>query len=567
MTGAIIAGACSVNVGSKRREQVNCVAYDLWNYSRIPVTKLCVPIMVQSLAQAHAAAARAAEQGADLVEFRIDQFTDDLAALPRLVEGSSLPCIVTCRPIWEGGLYDGDEQTRISVLEHAGLGARQPAYFDVELAAFQTSANVRQKIGLVVDQPNQQRAVSTGLILSSHNFETRPADLDSKLLAMASEPACRVIKLAWRARSLRDNVEAFEILRARHKPTIALCMGEEGLASRVLAKKFGALLTFAALDAGSGTAPGQPTVSQLKSLYRWDSINAGTKVYGVIGMPVGHSMSPAIHNAGFAAVGHNGVYLPMPIPPEYEHFKATVTTWLDFKPLDFRGASVTIPHKENLLRFVAERGGLIEPLAQRIGAANTLTVGDDGSLRASNSDYAGALDAVCDSLGIARDALSGRRVAVIGAGGAARAIVAGFAGHGATVVVYNRTMEKAQALADTFKDLPGKVVAAKLEKLCDSCCEVFINCTPIGMHPNVDDTPIPSASATKSWGEKTVVFDTIYNPLETRLLREAKAAGCTTIPGTEMFVRQAAAQFEGWTSQSAPTDLFRKVLLEKLTKR
>ena len=531
------------------------------------MTKLCVPIMVQTLPQAHAFAVRAAEQGADLVEFRIDQFTEDLAALPRLVEGSPLPCIVTCRPNWEGGQYDGDEQTRISVLEHAGLGTHQPAYFDVELAAFQTSANLRQKVGLIVDQPNQQRPVTTGLILSSHNFKTRPTDLNNKVLAMASEPACRVIKLAWKARSLRDNVEAFEILLARHKPTIALCMGEEGLASRVLAKKFGALLTFAALDAGSGTAPGQPTVAQLKSLYRWDAINSATKVYGVIGMPVGHSMSPAIHNAGFDAIKHNGVYLPMPIPPEYEHFKATLTTWLDFKPLDFRGASVTIPHKENLLRFVAEKGGVIEPLAQRIGAANTLTVNDDGSLRASNSDYAGALDAVCDSLGIKREALAGRRVAVIGAGGAARAIVAGFAGHGATVVVYNRTMEKAQALAEAFADLPGKVVAARLEKLCDSCCEVFINCTPIGMHPNVDDTPIPSAASTKGWGKETVVFDTIYNPMETRLLREAKAAGCTTIPGTEMFVRQAAAQFEGWTGTAAPTAVFRKVLLERLAKK
>jgi len=280
------------------------------------------------------------------------------------------------------------------------------------------------------------------------------------------------------------------------------------------------------------------------------------------------------------------VYLPMPIPPEYEHFKATVGSWLDFAPLHFRGASVTIPHKENLLRFVAERGGTIEPLAQRIGAANTLTVRDDGSLHASNTDYAAALDAVCDGLGITRRELRGRRVAVIGAGGAARAIVAGFAGHGATVVVYNRTLDKAQALAEHFNEMEGagvgdggdggsqrggKVVAARLEKLCDSCCEVFINCTPIGMHPNTDATPIPSAGETKAWAgvdgdaaKKPVVFDTIYNPIETRLLREAKAAGCRTIPGTEMFVRQAAAQFQLWTGQAAPLDVFTLVLHERL---
>lgn len=547
------------------------------------MTRLTVSIMVHSLEQALGDAARAAEAGADLVEFRVDQFTEDAAKVIELVSRSALPCIVTCRPTWEGGQYDGDDQTRIGFIEHVGLGetpnvkprgGRGPAYIDVELAAYQRSANLRQKVGLVVDHPGQVRPTDTGLILSSHDFTTRPVDLYQRVEAMVAAPACRIVKVAWRARSLRDNLEAFEILRQRHKPTIALCMGEEGLPSRVLAKKFGAFLTFAALDANTATAPGQPTVDQIKRLYRWDHIGPATRVYGVIGHPVGHSMSPAIHNAGFDAAGHDGVYLPMPIPPEYEHFKATVGSWIDMKELDFRGASVTIPHKENLLRFVAERGGVIEPLSRRIGAANTLHVRDDGSLYACNTDYAAALDAVCDAMGITRGQLRGRRVAVIGAGGAARAIVAGFAGHGATVVIYNRTQDKAQALAEQFNEMPledgsrgGKVVAARPEKLCDSCCEVFINCTPIGMHPNTGDTPIPTAADTKGWSSETVVFDTIYNPVETRLLREAKAAGCKTVPGTEMFVRQAADQFKLWTGLDAPLDVFRRVLSDKLSKR
>lgn len=549
------------------------------------MTKLAVSILVTSRTQAHAAAARAAELGADLVEYRIDQFTDAIAhadaptELAKLVGESPLPSIVTCRPTWEGGHYDGDEQLRVSLLEHAGLplpdsAGRTPAYIDVELAAYQTSANLRQKIGLVVDHPGQVRPTITGLILSSHDFQTRPADLYQRIEAMAAAPACRVIKLAWRARSLRDNLEAFEILLRRHKPTIALCMGEEGLPSRVLAKKFNALLTFAALDKASATAPGQPTVEEIKGLYRWDKIAPDTLVYGVIGHPVGHSMSPTIHNAGFDAVGHNGVYLPLPIPPEWEHFKATVASWLALPELQFRGASVTIPHKENLLRFVGERGGTVEPLARRIGAANTLTVAEDGTLSASNTDYAAALDAVCDALRIARRELAGRRVAVIGAGGAARAIVAGFAGYGATVVLYNRTLDKAKTLADQFNQstpapdaavsVGGKVVAAPPEKLCDSCCEVFINCTPIGMHPHTDATPIPAPPQGRGWGPGTVVFDTIYNPLETRLLREARAAGCTTISGSEMFVRQAAAQFRLWTGKPAPTQVFEKILRARL---
>lgn len=552
------------------------------------MTRLTVPIMVDDPEQALAQAARAAEQGADLVELRLDRFTDDPQAVTDLVDRSPLPCIVTCRPTWEGGEYDGDEQTRIAVFEHACLAAHPPAYLDVELRAYQASANLRQKVGLVVDhggdtavRGHDKRPTTTGLILSYHDFDTRPADLDRAVADMAAAPACRVIKVAWRARSLRDNLEAFELIERRLKPTIALCMGEAGLPSRVLARKSGALLTFAALDADTGTAPGQPTVAQLKRLYRWDQLGPQTKVYGVIGHPVGHSLSPHIHNAAFDATGADGVYLLMPIPPEYEHFKATVLTWLDHAPLHFRGASVTIPHKENLMRFVAEQGGTIEPLAARIGAANTLTVRDDGSgggsLYASNTDYAAALDSVCDGLGVARDGLAGKRVAVIGAGGAARAIVAGFAAYGCTVVVYNRTQAKAKALADEFgygSDTPaeagepsgGKVVAAPLDKLCDTCAHVIINCTPIGMHPHVDASPLDFAAIDLGrLDAPPVVFDTIYNPIETKLLRDAKAAGCVTIPGTEMFVRQGAAQFTGWTGADAPLDVFRDVLAAHLT--
>ncbi len=526
------------------------------------MTHLTVSIMVLDLDAALDAARRAKAVGADLVEYRIDRFTDDRDAVVELLRRSPLPCILTCRPTWEGGDYDGDDADRISLLEYAGTSAHPPAYLDIELAAYQRSANLRQKVGLVVDHPGQVRPIDTGLILSSHDFSGRPADLLRRAADMADAPACRVIKLAWAARSLRDNIEAFEIIRQQVKPTIALCMGEHGLPSRVLAKKFGALLTFAALETGAETAPGQPSIKQLKTLYRWDRLDADTRVYGVIGHPVGHSLSPPIHNAGFDAVGYNGVYLPMSIPPEYEHFKATVAEWLACAPLHFHGASVTIPHKQNLLRFVEEQGGEIEPLASTIGAANTLAVRDDGSLYASNTDYAAALDAVCEGLNIAREELAGKRVAVIGAGGAARAIVAGFAHYGATVVIYNRTRDKADELVAAFNGKTGKVVAASPDKLCGACCGVFINCTPLGMHPHVGATPMPDPP---DWGPGTVVFDTIYNPLETRLLREAKAAGCHTISGAEMFVRQAATQFESWTQQAAPLDVFRGVIRQHLS--
>lgn len=533
------------------------------------MTHLAVSIFVENVAQAHAAAALAAEHGADLVEYRIDNFTEDHDENITLVQESPLPCIVTCRPTWEGGDYDGDEMERISLVEHIGMGTRsdgtvskrRPAYLDIELKAFDSSANLKQKVELVVDHPQQHRPVDTGLILSTHDFKQRPADLFQKLEKMLMADSCRVVKAAWMARSLRDNIEAFELQSSKHKPTIALCMGEFGLPSRVLAKKFGALLTFVGQNDEEVTAPGQVGIRTIKELYRWDQLNASTKVYGVIGWPVAHSMSPAIHNAGFDQVDHNGVYLPLPIPPEYEHFKATVSTWLDFKPLHFSGASVTIPHKENLIRYVEEMDGEVEPLAKTIGAANTLTVREDGSLYASNTDYAAAIDALCDAMGIEREALKGVKVGVIGAGGAARAIVAALAHYGAETTIYNRTLERAENLAKEFSNSTSQIKSAELEALKSAEAKILINCTPIGMHPNIDDIPLPDSSILTS---DMVVFDTIYNPIQTQLLKDAQGAGAQTISGVEMFTRQAMGQFELWTEQSAPRETFEKVVLNKL---
>ncbi|MEM6393609.1 MAG: shikimate dehydrogenase [Planctomycetota bacterium] len=502
------------------------------------MTKLAVPIWVHDAEGAIEGCEAAKLAGADLVELRIDSATGDVEALVRLVEACPLPCVVTCRPVWEGGAYDGDEAERLAVLERLCGASPGPAYVDVEWKAWGRSAGLREGLG------------ETGYIASTHDFETRPSDLTRRVAAMAEDDGCRVIKAAWAARSVRDNLEALEIIRGQAKPTIALCMGEAGLMSRVLAKKAGALLTFARLDDGSGTAPGQPTMAELKGLYRWDALKESTRVYGVIGWPVGHSKSPQLHNAGFDAKGYDGVYLPLPVAPSYEAFKATVAEFVDTPWLHFRGASVTIPHKENLLRFVKERGGEIEALTRKIGAANTLTVRDDGSLYASNTDYAAALDAVADTLSTDRAGLSGLRVLVLGAGGAARAIVAGFADCGCSVTVVNRTAEKAQALAAAFG-----AEAGAMEEAGEMESDVVVNCTPLGMYPEVEGCPLPEGASVLRPG--VVVFDTIYNPVETVLLKRAKAAGCATVSGLEMFVRQGAAQFELWTGEDAPLEVLR----------
>jgi 3-dehydroquinate dehydratase/shikimate dehydrogenase len=329
----------------------------------------------------------------------------------------------------------------------------------------------------------------------------------------------------------------------------------------VLAKKFGAFLTFASLTQGEETAPGQVTIHDMKRLYRWDALGPNTKVYGVVAHPVRHSMSPAIHNAGFDAIGFDGVYLPMLVEPSYESFKAFMETFVPFEGLHLSGLSITIPHKENALRYLKEKVAEIEPLAEEIGAVNTIAI-DQGRLRGFNTDYAAILDTITQALNITRDGLKDLRVAVIGAGGTGRTAVACLAAYGATVVVYNRSNEKAEALAAEFTGKSGKVVAARMEKLCDNCCHVLVNTTPLGMHPNIDASPL--GEDTSAIRPDMLVFDTIYNPMKTKLLRQAEAVGAKTVGGVEMFVRQAAGQFSAWTGTKPPSDVMRAVIENRL---
>ncbi|MDB5333522.1 MAG: aroD aroE [Phycisphaerales bacterium] len=519
------------------------------------MTHLCVAIFVTDLAQAQRDVAAAAEAGADMVELRIDELTD-ATLVADVVKAATLPAIVTCRPTWEGGQSTLTDEERLDLLAKAAEAGA--SYTDIELETFGRAGGLPGDGGVA---PREQRA---GVIVSSHDFAGRPARLTTTLSELYAAPA-DVTKIIWTARTVRDNLEAFEILQRRVKPTIALCMGEAGLVSRVLAKKFEAFLSFAALKAGGGTAPGQVGVADMKRLYRWDALGTKTKVYGVVGSPVAHSMSPAIHNAGFDEVGFDGVYLPLLVNEGYESFKAFMESFVPFEGLDLSGLSVTIPHKENALRYLQEKGAQIEPLAASIGAVNTIVIDrTDGAikLRGLSTDYAAILDSITAKLGITREKLADYRVAVIGAGGTGRTAIAALAHYGATVVVYNRTFERAEALASEFNGRSGKVVAARMEKLCDSCCQIYLNTTSLGMHPNVEQSAWGDAPPTLD--AESVVFDTVYNPMKTKLLAQAEAAGAKTIGGVEMFVRQAAAQFEVWTGKPAPVKTMREVVERRL---
>jgi len=494
-------------------------------------------------------AASAKADGADLVEWRMDSLAAEPGALEaarRLVRECPLPCIVTVRVATEGGGWDGDETDRISFLEAVCIGDDPPRYVDIELSSLERSANLRQKALLCVAHPGQVRDGLAGLIVSAHDFTGRPDDLTRRVAQMWQDPACAVAKVAWRARSLRDVTEAIELLAMRSKPTAAICMGEFGLMTRVLAPKFGAFLAYAHADGDGATAPGQPSVRELAQVWDIRSVGRHTAVYGVIGWPVAHSRSPEIHNAWFAAHGVDARYLPMPVAPGWESFKATVGELRACTALGLRGASVTQPHKENLLRYVTECGGEADAASIAIGAANTLAIGADGVARALNTD-APAVAEVMRGIAQPGRVWSGSRIGVIGAGGAARAAAYAMAHEGADVtIVARRPEQSAEAAERLVAHGAGRIGAAALEDIASHHFDAIIHATPLGMQGGPDElaSPLPDLGMI---APGTGVLDMVSVPEETPLVRQARARGARVATGMALLFAQARRQFAEWT--------------------
>lgn len=538
---------------------------------------VCVPITVHDLAPALADAHAARDGGADLVEFRIDEcFSgsgDDREErlVHALVADSPLPCIVTCRSVAEGGAYDGDEMERVSLLERLVLGqgvVHPPRFIDVELAAYLASANIRQKIDLAVRHPAQVRDVDTSLILSIHDLSGRPADLSRRLLKACEQPAASVIKVAFRARSLHDALELLDLPANLGRPVIALGMGEFGVITRLLAGKFGGLLTFATLRPSSATAPGQPTLKDLLETFRFRAVRRSTKVYGIVGFPVSHSRSPAVHNAGFDALGLDACYVPLPVgaspdDPEasYASFKGAMAELVDHPRLDLRGCSVTLPHKEHALRLATESGWRIDPIAAIAGAANTLVIdrsGDQPAVTATNTD-APAIVARLESL---MGPLKGRRVAIVGAGGVARAAAAGCLLARASVRLFNRTHERAARLA---AELRARIEGADIESstpdaMATHACDALVQATSMGMEGGDAAAALAAPlEAMAGVNPSMVVLETVYAPVGTPLVAEARRLRVRCITGLEVFVDQAERQFEAWTGRRPPGGLFARI--------
>ncbi len=518
------------------------------------MTYLAVPIAAGDLDQAVRQIRKACAAGAEMLELRTD-YLENLRpewVVNLIIEAgraclTRLAIIVTCRDERQGGANPYPATLRVDVLTAAVKAGAE--FIDFEYENFLCPENRERIIRSLSDCPGSR------LILSAHNFEKNFADAGRLYRDILSAYPNAIPKLVYTAGHINDCFEAFDLLHNTSGDLIVFCMGEAGLISRVITKKLNCFVTFASIDEENATAPGQLTIEQFRSLYRYDSIDADTKLFGVIADPVAHSLSPAIHNACLCDRDMNGLYLPLFVRgagPEFDEFMDNVIArdWLDF-----RGFSVTIPHKHSALRYAKAKQGGVEPLAEKIGAVNTLVVGDEGRLAACNTDYAAALDAITGILAITRADLNGLSVAVIGAGGVARAVVAGLRDAGANIKIYNRTVSRGEKLAAEFD-----CEFAGLDELPKLDAKLVINCTSIGMYPNVDATPLPRQCLKADM----TVFDTVYNPLETLLLRQAKEAGAKTIDGLSMFVNQALAQFRLFTGQDADAELMRRTVVKSM---
>jgi 3-dehydroquinate dehydratase / shikimate dehydrogenase len=445
------------------------------------------------------AARDAASAGADMVEVRLDSMErpDAAAALA----GRTRPVVVTCRPRWEGGAFDGSEEERLAVLRRAWeLGAE---HVDVEWRA----PGARQFL---------EATGGARVVLSMHDFGGVPADLEAIVRDMAATPAS-VVKVAVTAHALADTLPIFALHRTLGaRPFVGIAMGMAGLPTRILAATVGCCWTYA----GAAWAPGQLPAGRLLDEFGFRRLRRDTAVYGVVGAPIGHSVSPAMHNAAFAAERIDAVYLPLQA--------ASADDFLAFADgLAVRGASVTSPFK---VALAARARG--DDMAARVGAVNTLKR-EAGGWQATNTDVDGFLDPLR-----ARLSLAGVRAAILGAGGAARAAAMALRDERAHVTIHARRPEQAALVARELGIAAGGALPEP------GSWDVLVNATPVGTTPDVERSPMPPDRL-----DGRLVYDLVYNPPRTCLLRDAAAAGCETLGGLAMLVAQARRQFEWWTGR------------------
>lgn len=453
------------------------------------------------------------------VEFRLDYLKQPAAALAkvrRFLEAHQyVTAIGTCRRADNGGKFKGSLASQLDILAKASAAGCQILDIELESAAKakpEVLARLRGK---------------SGLIVSFHDFRAT-RNLEQTLAKMLKIPA-DFYKVVSTATTLSDNVTMMKFLQTESDKhaLIGLCMGEQGIISRVLSVRAGSVFTFGAVSEDLKTAPGQISAQKLRSIYRIEQVDAATRVYGVAGDPIEHSLSPAIMNAAMRRENVNAVYLAL-------HAKTLKDLMYCLREIPLHGLSITMPYKQGIVQHLDNT----DAHTAKIGACNTVVRGQDGKLYGFNTDVAGVVRPLEQRL-----SLQGAKVLVLGAGGAARAAVFGLKERGADVWILNRSSVKGQKLARQ-----AKARSIKRGDLRKTAFDVIINATPVGMG-NSRECPLKDEEV-----QAKVVFDMVYDPVETRLIQVARAKGMAVIPGLEMFVHQAARQFEIWTGKPAPAD-------------
>jgi 3-dehydroquinate dehydratase/shikimate dehydrogenase len=497
--------------------------------SRASLPSICIALGLPTPQKLLEQARREADQGETFLEFRLDYLPDPRSGFPvirRLLEESpDATVLATCRRHQNQGKFNGsvDEQVRI-LAESVDFGARA---VDIEI---ESAEGVNSRLEALRSK--------CFVIISYHNYDGTPAmePVVKRMLAVPGD----AYKIVTTARKPSDMQRLLTIAKSHPRQKfVLLAMGETGFPSRVLSPAMGGLYSYAAPSAAEGTAAGQVSAKQLRTLYRLDKFTKAAKIYGVIADPVRHSISPHVHNRALQARRLDGVYLPFLVkPPQLRDFLVLA------EKLPVAGFSVTIPHKQKIIRCL----DTVDRLAKRIGAVNTVWR-KAGKWRGTNTDAQGVTTPLSKKV-----KLSKASVLVVGNGGAARSAAFALADAGAAVSITGRNPDRIRALAK----ITG-AAAVSASQLTTAKFDALVHATPLGMSPHTGECffaeRIPA----------DLVFDMVYNPMETLLIRKAREQGCDVIPGVEMFIEQAVAQFETWTSETAPRAIMEKAAIEALS--
>ncbi len=465
---------------------------------------ICIPIVASNINEA-IKDMKKASRIADLVELRLDFIKDiNEKNLKRLLSNKTKKVIVT------------DRKKRLNLIEEAIKLKADFIDLDISIG--------RKTIKNIISNKNK-----TKVIVSFHNFKKTNEKEITNIYKKIKRMNPGIIKIATFANSINNNIILFDLIKRakkENKKIIALCMGEKGEISRILSPLLGAELTFGSLKKGKESALGQITAETLKNTYRINKLK-NPKIFGLVGNPVKHSKGIIIHNKAFKKLNLNSIYVNFLVDDLKPFIK-------EFKPI-ISGLSITIPFKKEIIKYTNK----VEKTAKKIGAVNTI-IKKNNKLIGYNTDLTGAMSAI-----ESKTKIKGKKVLMLGAGGVARAIGFGIIQKKGKLTILNRTANKAKKLAKELKCKSGSLKELKNQKNMD----ILVNATSIGMFPNINKTPIKKQTLKKIITNNTVVFDSVYNPQKTKLLKEAKKLDCNIMGGYDMFLNQAKEQFKLFTKR------------------